>query len=211
MAQQADESRSLQESTGKPLSGPPQSTPAPPRPGVSFATPPPIAAVVRPPAPARLARAFWVVSFMAGLAVIMTDFLGRNAHFERLKGVVSGLVQDGDAKAIDGATAVVFLGSLGLLAVVTAMEAAFLAIVFKRRPWARWVLAPVVLLHAVVTVVIADFLIAPGADGILVIVLLAAQYILAAAGLLLLFLPSASAWLWSERRAAPEPQSFQRT
>lgn len=209
MAQQADESRSLQQSTVTPPGGPQQGTPAPPRPGVSFATPPPIAAAVRPPGPARLARTFWLVSFVAGLALIMTDFLGRNAHFERLKGVIGDMVTDGDAKAIDEATAVVFLGSLGLLAVVTAMEAVLLAIVFKRRPWARWVVAPAVLLHAVVTVVISDFVIAPGADGVLAIVLLAAQYMLAAAGLILLFLPSTTTWLWSERRTADGPRPGQ--
>ncbi|MFI2565686.1 hypothetical protein [Paenarthrobacter sp. NPDC018779] len=160
-------------------------------------------AAVRPPGPARWARTLWLASFLAGFGVILTDFLGRNAHFERLKGVIGGMVPDGDAKALDGATAVVFLGSLGMLALVTAMEAVLLAVVFRHRDWARWALAPVVLLHAVVTVVIADFVIAPGADGVLATVLLAAQYILAAAGLILLFLPSVSAWLRRGRKAQP--------
>ena len=206
MAQQADESRSLQAQSGTPLSGPPLNTPAPPpRPGVSVSSPPPIVAAVRPPGPARWARSLWLASFLAGFGVILTDFLGRNAHFERLKGVIGGMVPDGDAKALDGATAVVFLGSLGLLALVVAMEAVLQAVVFRHRGWARWALAPVVLLHAVVTVVIADFVIAPGADGVLATVLLAAQYILAAAGLILLFLPSVSVWLRRGRTAAPVP------
>ncbi|MFE4197221.1 hypothetical protein ACFRJ9_15260 [Paenarthrobacter sp. NPDC056912] len=142
-----------------------------------------------------------MASFIAGIAVVATLFLGRDTHFERLKGVIGDMVPDGDAQAIEGATAVVFLGSLAMLALVVAMEAVLLAITFKRRIWARWALAPLVLLHAVVIVITADFVVAPGPDGFLTISLSAAQYILAAAGLILLFLPSTTAWLLSERRA----------
>jgi len=135
------------------------------------------------------------------MAVVVTGFLGREAHFERLKAVIQSAVPDGDAKAIQGATAVVFLGSLAMIALVVAMEAVLLAVLFKRRTWPRWTLAPTVLLHAVVTVITADYVVAPGADGVMAIVLLAAQFILAAAGLILLFLPSTTAWLISGRRA----------
>lgn len=173
----------------------------PPRPGMSLSSPPPIAAVVRPPGPARLSRSLWVASFVAGIAVVVTGFLGRDAQFERLKGVLGTMVPDGGAEAVEGTTAVVFLGSLAMLALVVAMEAVLLAVLFKRRLWARWALAPLVLLHAVVTVITADFVVAPGADGVLAIALLAAQFILAAAGLILLFLPSTTTWLLSERRA----------
>ncbi len=148
-----------------------------------------------------MSRTLWVASFVAGIAVVVTGFLGRDAHFERLKGVIGGMVPDGDADAVEGATAVVFLGSLTMLALVVAMEAVLLAVLFKRRIWARWALAPLVLLHAVVTVITADFVVAPGADGVLTIVLLAAQFILAAAALILLFLPSTTTWLLSERAA----------
>ncbi|SDX39907.1 hypothetical protein SAMN04487917_101112 [Arthrobacter sp. yr096] len=196
MAQQADGSRRSPSPTPS-ANGP--SAP-PPRPGISLSVPPPITAVVKPPGPARLSRSLWVASFVAGIAVVVTGFLGRDSHFERLKGVIGGMVPDGDAQAVDGATAVVFLGSLTMLALVVVMEAVLLAVLFKRRTWARWALAPVVLLHAVVTVITADFVVAPGADGAMAIVLLAAQFILAAAGLILLFLPSTTTWLLSERR-----------
>lgn len=180
-------------------------TPAPPpRPGVTLSAPPPIAVATEAPGPAKVSRSLWVASFVAGAALIVTDFLGRNAHFERLKGVIEGMVPAGDAESLQGATAVVFLGSLGMLALVIAMEAVLLAIIFKRRSWARWALAPLVLLHAVVTVIISDFVVAPGSDGVLATVLLAAQYILAAAGLILLFLPATTAWLRSGREQQPE-------
>ncbi|MFW0772788.1 hypothetical protein ACLRGI_06435 [Paenarthrobacter nitroguajacolicus] len=142
-----------------------------------------------------------MASFVAGIAVVVTGFLGRDSHFERLKGIIAGMVPDGDAEAVEGATAVVFLGSLTMLVLVVAMETVLLAVLFKRRIWARWALAPLVLLHAVVTVITADFVVAPGADGVLTIVLLAAQFILAAAGLILLFLPPTTKWLLSERVA----------
>ncbi|UXM90851.1 hypothetical protein [Paenarthrobacter sp. JL.01a] len=196
MAQQADGSR--QTNSTPSVSGPP----APPqRPGFSLSTPPPITAAVRAPGPARLSRSLWVASFLAGIAVVVTGFLGRDTHFERLKGVIQSMVPDGDAKAVEGATAVVFLGSLALIAAVVAVEAVLLAVLFRRRTWPRWVLAPVVLLHAVVTVMTVDYVAAPGADGVMATVLLAIQFVLAAAGLVLLFLPSTTAWLLTGRRA----------
>ncbi|MEO3941934.1 hypothetical protein V3C41_12715 [Paenarthrobacter nicotinovorans] len=198
MAQQADGSRQSPSTTPS-ANGPSAPPPPPPRPGISLSVPPPIAATVRPPGIARLARSLWIAGFAAGIAVVVFGFLDRDAHFERLKGVISGMVADGDAQAVDGATAVVFLGSLAMIALVVAMEAVLLAVLFKRRVWARWALAPLVLLHAVVTVITADFVVAPGADGVLATVLLAAQFILAAAGVILLFFPSTTVWLLSEK------------
>ncbi|MFC8038807.1 hypothetical protein ACFUOZ_05585 [Paenarthrobacter sp. NPDC057355] len=156
---------------------------------------------MRPPGPARLSRSLWLASFLAGIAVVVTGFLGRDGHFERLKGVIQSMVPDGDAKAVEGATAVVFLGSLALISLVVAAEAVLLAVLFRRRTWPRWALAPVVLLHAVVTVVTVDYVAAPGADGVMATLLLAIQFVLAAAGLILLFLPSTTNWLLSGRRA----------
>ncbi|WP_159701217.1 hypothetical protein [Arthrobacter sp. 18067] len=198
MAQQADGSRQSP-STSPSASGPTAPPAPPPRPGISLSTPPPIAAVIRPPGPARASRSLWLASFVAGIAVVVTGFLGRDAQFDRLKGVIEGMVPDGDAQAVEGATAVVFLGSLAMIALVVAMEGVLLAVLFRRRIWARWALAPLVLLHAVVTVITADFVVAPGADGALTTALLAAQFILAAAGLILLFFPSTTSWLLSER------------
>lgn len=198
MARQADGSRQLPSTTPSAI-GPTARPAPPPRPGVSLSVPPPIAAAVVPPGTARLSRSLWVASFVAGIAVVVFGFLGRDANFERLKGVIGGMVPDGDAQAVEGSTAVVFLGSLAMIALVVAMEAVLLAVLFKRRVWARWTLAPLVLLHAVVTVITADFVVAPGPDGVLATVLLAAQFILAAAGLILLFFPSTTAWLLSEK------------
>lgn len=166
---------------------------------MSLSVPPPITSAIVPPGTARLSRSLWVASFVAGIAVVVFGFLGRDAHFERLKGVIGGMVPDGDAQAVEGSTAVVFLGSLAMIALVVAMEAVLLMVLFKRRVWARWTLAPLVLLHAVVTVITADFVVAPGADGVLPTVLLASQFILAAAGLILLFFPSTTVWLLSEK------------
>ncbi|MEQ4567679.1 hypothetical protein [Paenarthrobacter sp. CAP02] len=199
MAQQADGSRQSPPTT--PSASGPIAVPAPPpRPGITLSSAPPIAAATKPPTFARVSRSLWVASFLAGLGVVVTGFLARDSHFERLKGLIGTMVPDGDAKAVDGATAVVFLGSLAMLALVMAMEAVLLAVLFKRRLWARWALAPVVLLHAIVTVITRDFVVAPGSEGVLATLLLAAQFVLAAAGLILLFLPSTTSWLLSERR-----------
>ena len=191
MAQQAEGSRQSS-TTASPIGGPPTTTQ------------PPVDAVLRPPGPALLSRSLWAASFVAGIAVVVISFLARDSHFDRLKGVIAGKLPDGDAPAIEGATGVVFLGSLAMLALVVAMEAVLLAVAFKRRSWARWLLAPMILLHAVVTVITANYVVAPGSDGVLSTVLLAVQYVLAAAGLILLFLPSTTAWLNSGRRRATE-------
>lgn len=196
MARQADGSRQ------SPSTSPSANGPAapPPRPRMALSSAPPIAVATTPPPPARWSRSLWITSFVAGIAVVVMGFLGRDAHFERLTGVIGTMVPEGDAEALEATTAVVFLGSLIMLALVIAMEAVLIAVLFRRRIWARWALAPLVLLHAVVTVITADFVVAPGADGVLTIVLLAAQFILASAGLILLFLPATTTWLLSERR-----------
>jgi hypothetical protein len=123
----------------------------------------------------------------------------RDSHLERLKAVVEGMAQGGDAEAVTTATAVVFWGSLGAVLLVILLEAAMLGVVMGRRGWARWVLLLLLAGHAVVLLVAAAFLVPDGDAGSYVVLLWGLDLLLAVAGLVFFFMPSANAWLKSGR------------
>jgi hypothetical protein len=177
-------------------SGPPA---PPPRPGVSWSAPAPILSVPEAPRSVRNARLLWIFSFVAGLAVLAGSFMTRDSHLERLKAVVEGMAQGGDAEAVTTATAVVFWGSLGAVLLVILLEAAMLGVVMGRRGWARWVLLLLLAGHAVVLLVAAAFLVPDGDAGSYVVLLWGLDLLLAVAGLVFFFMPSANAWLKSGR------------
>jgi hypothetical protein len=174
--------------------GPP---PPPPRPGYSYAPPAPI--LVTPPTPRsiRLARTVWLLSFVAGLAVLIGSFLTRDSHLERLRTVVDQMAPGGDAEALTTSTAIVFWGSLGAMLLVILLEAAALAAVSARKGWARWLMFPLLAGHIVVMVVAAAFLVPEGDAGNYVLLLWGAQILLAVIGLAALFMPSAGKWFKS--------------
>lgn len=79
---------------------PAEAAPAPPpRPGLSYAAPAPIVVIPPTPRSVRLARGFWLSSFVAGLAVVIGSFLTRDSHLERLRTVVAEMAPGGDANA----------------------------------------------------------------------------------------------------------------
>ncbi|MCU1516920.1 MAG: hypothetical protein JWQ75_1641 [Pseudarthrobacter sp.] len=214
MAQDPDGEQQLRTNQSAPPSGkppepprpttsgpPPSGPPAPPqRPGMSYAVPPPIVIVPPMPRALRLARTLWLFSFVAGLAVLVGSFLTRDSHLERLRAVVDRMAPGGDADALTVSSAIVFWGSLATLLLLVLLEAAALAVVAGRQGWARWVLIPLVLGHAGVLVVAAEFLVPEGDAGSYVWLLWGAQLLLALVGLVLLFMPSTNAWLRSRKQ-----------
>jgi hypothetical protein len=173
--------------------------PPPPRPGLSYSRPAPI--LVVPPAPGSiiLARTFWLVSFVAGLAVIVGSFLTRDSHLERLRTVVDQMAPGGDANAVTTATGVVFWGSLSALVLMMVLQASLLAAVSARRGWARWLLILLLAGQAGVMAMAAAFLVPEGDAGSYVVLLWGAQLLLAFIGVLMLLLPSASRWFKSRK------------
>ncbi len=171
------------------------SPPPPPRPGLSYAAPAPI--LVTPPAPrsVRLARTFWLFSFVAGLAVLIGSFLTRDSHLERLRTVVDQMAPGGEADAVTTSTAIVFWGSLGALLFMILLGAAALAIFSARHGWARWLMIPLLAGQVMVMVVAAAFLVPEGDAGSYVVLLWGAQLLLAFLGLVAVFVPSAGRWL----------------
>jgi hypothetical protein len=176
------------------------SPPPPPRPGLSYAAPAPI--IVIPPAPRSisLARGLWLLSLVAGLAVVIGSFLTRTSHLERLRTVVDRMAPGGNADAVTTSTAIVFWGSLSALLLLILLQAAFLAAFSGRRGGARWVLIPLLAAQVVVMAVVTAFLVPEGDAGTYVVLLWGAQLLLGFAGLLALFMPSAGRWFKSGRK-----------
>ena len=166
----------------------------PPRPGLSYSSPPPIPVVPPVPHAVRTARTLWLLSFAAGLAVLLGSFAARDSNLQRLRGVVAGMAGGSGAGAATTASAV-FWGSIAALLLMTLLEAAVLAALLGRRAWARWTLVPLLASHLLLLIPASAFLVPGGAAGSYVVMLWAAGLLLAFAGLALLFLPSAGAWV----------------
>jgi hypothetical protein len=193
MAQQADGSRQITFTPRHQSAGPhhPPHHPTPRHFPVS--TPPPIAAVVKPPGHSReLSRSLWVASFVAGIAVVWQQ--------GSLAATPTSNVSKASSEAwFPTATPTQWTGpppscsweASPCLPWWLSWKPILLAVLFKRRIWARWALAPS----------------GPPTCGghrhhrrlrrgpwsltaPLTTALLAAQFILAAAGLILLFLPA---------------------
>lgn len=173
--------------------------PPPPRPGLSYSRPAPIEVIPPPPRSIRLARAFWLSSFAAGLAVIVGSFLTRDSHLERLRTVVDQMAPGGNADAVTTSTAIVFWGSLSVLLLLIVIQGSLLAAVSGRRGWARWLLVLVLAGQVAVMAVSAVFLVPEGDAGSYVVILWGAQLLLAFIGLLALLMPSAGRWFKSRR------------
>jgi hypothetical protein len=172
----------------------------PPRPGLSYAAPAPIVVILPTPQSVRLARTVWLLSFVAGLAVLIGSFLTRTSHLERLRTVVEEMAPGGDANAVTMSAAIVFWGSLIGLLLVILFQAAMLAVVSARHGWARWLMILLLAGQVLVTVLAAAFLVPEGDAGRNVLLLWGAQLVLAFVGLPALYLPSAGRWLKAKRK-----------
>jgi hypothetical protein len=176
------------------------SPPPPPRPGLSYTAPAPILVIPPTPRSISLARGLWLLSLVAGLAVVIGSFLTHTSNLERLRTVVDRMAPGGNADAVTTSTAIVFWGSLGALLLLILLQTAFLAAVSGRRGGARWVLIPLLAAQVVVMAVVTAFLVPEGDAGTYVVLLWGAQLLLGFAGLLALFMPSAGRWFKSGRK-----------
>lgn len=183
----------------QPAPPPPTQHAPPPRPGLSYSAPAPIAVIPPAPGTIRHGRTLWLVSFLAGLGVLVGSFLTRDGHLERLRSVVEQMAPGGDAEAVTTATGIVFWGSGGALLLVMVLEAVMLGVVLGRQGWARWVLVPLLVGHALVMLVATAFLVPDGDGGSYVLLLWGAELLLAFIGLVMFFLPASNAWLKSSR------------
>ncbi|MGX1159684.1 hypothetical protein FBY31_1952 [Arthrobacter sp. SLBN-100] len=164
---------------------------------MSWFAPAPIRAIPAPPPSVRNARGLWLLSFVAGLAVLVGSFLTRESYLQRLKTVVEAMAPGSGAEAVTTATGIVFWGSLVAVLLVILLEAAILVVVMGRHGRARWVLLLLLAGHVFVLLVTAAFLVPDGDAGSYVVLLWGLDLLLAFVGLAFFFMPSASAWLKS--------------
>jgi drug/metabolite transporter (DMT)-like permease len=160
----------------------------------------------RPPQPSRavnVARALWLLSFVAGLLAVVFAFLSRDVQIDHLRTLVKDLRPEQDAETLKTVASTVFWGCLGAIVLVIAVEALNLRVLMRRHGGARWTLLFLVLVQAAVTVLAIAFLGSPGSEGNAILVLLAAALVLAGAALVACALPGAGAWFRTEHKTRP--------
>lgn len=169
---------------------------------MSDPTPPPLRRPVKPSGAIRAARTLWLASFAVGMLAVVSAFLAREAHVERLSAAAAEIDPGGDALTLEAVATIVFWGSLGALVLVVVVEAILLRVMMRRHGWARWVLLVVLLIHFGVVLLADASLVAPAAEGILARVLLLGQLLLAGAGLIVSAVPGSRWWFRPEHQAS---------
>jgi hypothetical protein len=160
---------------------------------MSDLTPPPVRAKTPPPPVVATSRVLWLLSFVAGFLVIAFAFLSTDARLERLREFVADIDADAPAETLDGAASALFWIVVGALGVVLLLEAALLGAMLKQRRFARWVAIPVVAVQIAV-ILVANELLALGAEGPYFSIALIVQLALAGAALVASFLPGSGPW-----------------
>jgi hypothetical protein len=136
---------------------------------------------------------------------VVFAFLSRNPQLDHLAKLVTDLRPEQDAATVKAVAAVVFWGALGALVVVIIIEALLLLRVMHRHGGARWALLCMALVQGGVGVLAVAFLVAPGAEGNTVFLLLAAAWVLAGAALVAGVMPGAGAWFRAEHQPSGRP------
>jgi hypothetical protein len=168
-------------------------TPPPARPPMSDDSKPPVLRKVPVPRVVRIARTFWILSFVLGGAAVLITFLSHGSITAELTTTLvrltPGYSEDEVATFVD----VVYWSSIAGLGVVIMSEAILLAFIVNRRGGARWWQLLVLVLHIGVVVVALAF-IAIGDWGTLVTLLLLAGLALAVTGWILGLVGPAGRW-----------------
>jgi hypothetical protein len=187
--------------TGQPEQAQPQAPPLPdtapsrpPRPDMSDITPPPVVQRLEPTAAVKVSGTLWIVSFAAGLIATLFVFISRHDQLQRIRELVTGLEPKEDVEVLGSLTSLLFWGSLGALVLIIAIEALLVHLMMRRHGRTRWAMLAVLFLHSGVLLVADTLVVASGAEGIYVRLLLVGQLTLAGAGLVISMLPAASAW-----------------
>ena len=168
-------------------------TPPPARPPMSDDSKPPVLRKIPVPRVVRIARTFWILSFVLGGAAVLITFLSHGSITAELTTTLvrltPGYSEDEVATFVD----VVYWSSIAGLGLVIMSEAILLAFILNRRGGARWWQLLVLVLHVVVVVVALAF-IAIGDWGTLVALLLLAGLALAVTGWVLCLVGPAGRW-----------------
>lgn len=168
-------------------------TPPPARPPIADDTKPPVLRKIPVPRLVKLARTFWVLSFVAGGAAVFIAFVSRDTLITELTETIGRLAPGYSEDDVTALVDVAYWSSVAGLGLVITLEAILLGFVLNRRGGARWLQLPMLVLHAGVVLVATAF-IAIGDWGVLVELLLVAGLVLAIAGWVLCLFPAANRW-----------------
>lgn len=168
-------------------------TPPPARPPIADDTRPPVLRKIPIPKLVRLARTFWILSFVTGGVAVFIAFISRDTVVTELTETIGRLAPGYSEAEVSSLVDLVYWSSVAGLALVITIEAILLGFLLNRRGGARWLQLPALVLHTGVVLVASAF-IAIGDWGALVQVLLVAGLALAAAGWVLCLFPPANRW-----------------
>ena len=161
---------------------PPPPPPPPPRPRMSDSTPPPVPKMEGPTGLLLVTRYLWILSFLVGLGAVAIAFLSRGPVMEDLLNILDELAPAYSTPVITTAASIVFWSILVALGVVIGLESLLLAGLLRRKLSARLGMLLLLVLHIGVAL-LADSFLAGGDQGWYLRIFLAAQLLLAAAGL----------------------------
>jgi hypothetical protein len=174
---------------------------------MSDSTPAPVLQPIVPTSTVKAARTLWLVSFAAGFIAMLFAFVSRDEQLGRLRELVTELAPERDTETLLALAALVFWGTLVLVALVIVIEAILLRVMMRGRGGARWALVLMLFLSAAVSLIADAFVILPGDDGLYLRICLVAQLALAGAGVVLSLFPGASGWFRAQRKARRRPRS----
>jgi hypothetical protein len=170
-----------------------ESTPPPARPPMSDDTKPPVLRKIPVPRIVKVARTFWVLSFVLGGAAVFIAFLSRDTLIVELTETLGRLAPGYGPAEVESLVNMVYWASIVGLALVITIEAVLLAFILNRRGGARWLQLLVLALHAGVVLVASAF-IAIGDWAVVIELLMLAGLALAVVGWVLCIVPQADRW-----------------
>ena len=156
-------------------------------------TKPPVLRKIPVPRIVKVARTFWVVSFVLGGAAVFIAFLSRDTLIVELTETLGRLAPGYDPAEVESLVNIVYWASVVGLALVITIEAVLLAFILNRRGGARWLQLLVLALHAGVVLVASAF-IAIGDWALVIELLILAGLALAVVGWVLCIVPQANRW-----------------
>ncbi|MCU1437270.1 MAG: hypothetical protein JWP66_357 [Naasia sp.] len=176
--------------------------PPPPRPHMSDSTPPPVPKIQGPSGALLIIRYLWVLSFLVGLGAIAIAFLSRAPVMDALLDTIDEVAPEYSTQVVTTAASIVFWTILVALGVIIGLESLILSGLLSRRLAARLGMLLLLVLHIGVAL-IADAFLASGDNGFYLRIFLAAQLMLAAAGLVVAVLDRGPRPVEGRRSADP--------
>lgn len=183
----------------KPQPGPPQ------RPEMSLETPAPVLKEVPLTRPMAFARMAWLLAIALGTAVVLFALFSNSARRTALGELIAPLAEGEDDATIAALASLLFWTAIVSYIVVIIVEAILVAAMLRGRGGTRWAIIPIVVIANVLAAMAVQALIAIDERGMILTVLLIAQWLVAAIATTASLLPGAGDWFRAKREARANP------